>query len=122
MLLALIDAGLTPLPFFEGSYTSRLEFLTELPEGKILAHMDQVDIAMFKKVLGDRICFWGNVPGSILIAGTKAQTGDYVKRLIDTFGDNGGLIVDGSIEGIPSQARMENVMAMIETAHDYGKY
>jgi hypothetical protein len=58
----------------------------------------------------------------MLIAGTKGQTVDYVKKLIDTFGDNGGLIVDGSIEGIPSQAKMENVLAMIETAHDYGKY
>ena len=122
LLLALIDAGLTPLPFFEGSYTSRLEFLRELPKGKILAHMDQVDIDKFKKVLGDTICFWGNVPGSMLIAGTKGQTADYVKKLIDIFGDNGGLIVDGSIEGIPSQAKIENVMAMIETVHDYGKY
>ena len=122
LLLALIDAGLTPLPFFEGSYTSRLEFLRELPKGKILAHMDQVDIDKFKKVLGDTICFWGNVPGSMLIAGTKGQTADYVKKLIDIFGDNGGLIVDGSIEGIPSQAKIENVMAMIETVHYYGKY
>lgn len=122
LLLALIDAGLTPLPFFEGAYTNRLEFLTELPKGKVLAHMDRVDIDKFKKVLGDTVCFWGNVPGTMLIAGTKDQTRDYVKKLIDTFGDTGGLIVDGSIEGIPAQAKIENVMAMIETVHDYGKY
>jgi hypothetical protein len=122
LLLALINAGLTPLPFFEGAYTSRLEFLRELPKGKILAHMDRVDIDKFKKVLGDRICFWGNVPGSMLIAGAEDQTRDYVKKLIDTFGDTCGLIVDGSTEGIPAQAKIENVMAMIETVHDYGKY
>lgn len=122
LLLALIDAGLTPLPFFEGTYTSRLEFLRELPKGKILAHMDKVDIDKFKKVLGDRICFWGNVPGSMLIAGTESQVRDYVKKLIDTFGDTGGLVVDGSTEGIPAQAKIENVMAMIETTREYGVY
>ena len=99
-----------------------VEFLAELPGGKVLAHMDKVDIDKFKTVLGDTLCFWGNVPGSMLITGTQDQTRDYVKKLIDTFGDTGGLIVDGSIEGIPSQAKIENVMAMIETVHDYGKY
>lgn len=122
MLLALIDAGLTPLPFFEGTYTSRLEFLRELPKGKILAHMDRVDVDRFKKILGDTVCFWGNVPGSMLVAGTRDQVRDYVKKLIDTFGDTGGLVVDGSVEGIPAQANIENVMAMIETTREYGVY
>ncbi len=84
--------------------------------------MDQVDIDRFKKVLGDSVCFWGNVPGSMLVAGTKDQVRDYVKKLIDTFGDTGGLIVDGSVEGIPAQASIENVMAMIETTREYGVY
>ena len=37
LVLALVSAGLTPAPFFEGDYTSRLEYLLELPKGKILA-------------------------------------------------------------------------------------
>ena len=85
-------------------------------------HMDQVDIDKFKKLLGDTICFWGNVPGSMLVAGTGDQIRDYVKKLIDTFGDTSGLVMDGSVEGIPAQARIENVMAMIETTRDYGVY
>jgi hypothetical protein len=64
----------------------------------------------------EAICCLSDIIGEIKVIG------NYVKELIDTFSDNGGLIVDGSIEGIPSQAKMENVMAMIETAHNYGKY
>ena len=37
IILALIDAGLTPFVFFEGDFTSRLEYLTELPKGKTQA-------------------------------------------------------------------------------------
>ncbi|MDP6180314.1 MAG: uroporphyrinogen decarboxylase family protein, partial [Desulfatiglandales bacterium] len=61
ILLTLIDAGLTPMPFFEGDYTQRLEFLTELPEGKVLGHFQDVDVKKFKKILGDTMCFRGNV-------------------------------------------------------------
>lgn len=33
VLMALLDAGLTPCPFFEGDYTPRLKQLAELPPG-----------------------------------------------------------------------------------------
>ena len=121
LLLALIDAEITPMPYWEGSYTNRLEFLTELPRGKIWGHFDVVDIEKAKKLLGDTMCFWGNVPVQTLISGTPEQTSDYVKLLIDTFGDNGGLIVDGAA-GIPKEAKLENVIAMTETVFEYGVY
>lgn len=121
LLLALIDAGLTPMPFFEGDCTERLEFLAELPKGKVLAHFQDVDLKKFKKVLGDTMCFRGNLPAGLLIAGKPQQVKDYVKMLIDTFADNGGLIVDGG-SGIPYESTLENVEAMTETVFDYGVY
>ena len=119
VLEALVEAGLTPTPFFEGDYTPRLEYLAELPKGKIAAHFDRVDRKKAKKIIGDTLCFWGNVPAGLLITGTPDQVRDDVKELIDTFGDNGGLIVDGSM-GIPDEAKPENVEAMIETVFEYG--
>jgi len=119
VLTALVDAGLTPVPFFEGDYTPRLPYLAELPRGKILAHFDRVDRKEARKIVGDTLCFWGNVPASLLIAGTPEQVRDDVKELIDTFGDAGGLIVDGSM-GIPDEARPENVEAMIDEVFRYG--
>jgi hypothetical protein len=122
MLLAFVDAGLVPLPFWEGNYTPRLEFLAELPPGKIVGHFDVIDTEKFKTVLGDTMCFWGDVPASLLCTGSPADVRDYVRRLIDRFADSGGLIVDGATGGIPYNARPENVEAMVEAAHDYGVY
>ena len=120
LMLALIDAGLTPMPYLEGDYTPRLEFLTELPAGKVLGHFDVIDLKKAKKAIGDVMCFWGNVPASMLVTGNPQQVKDYVKELIDIFGDNGGLIVDGAVDGVPPESKPENVEAMIETVFEYG--
>jgi uroporphyrinogen-III decarboxylase len=121
LLLGLLDAGITPIPLFEGDYTPRLEFLAELPKGKVAGHFDIVDRKKAREVLGDTMCFWGNVPAALLATGTPQQVKDDVRELIDLFGDNGGLIVDGS-DGLPDEGRPENVAAMVEAVREYGVY
>jgi uroporphyrinogen-III decarboxylase len=106
---------------FQGDYTPRLEFLQELPPKKILGHFDQVDRRKAKKLLGDTLCFWGNVPSSLMCTGTPRLVKDEVKELIDIFGDNGGLIIDNSV-GIPDEAKPENGQALTEALHEYGIY
>ena len=120
LICDLVDAGLTPVTYFEGEYTARLPYLAELPKGKIMAHFDRVDRKKAKEIIGGTMCFWGNVPARMLITGTPDQVRDDVKELIDTFADNGGLIVDSSM-GLPDQAKPENVEAMIDTVFTYGK-
>jgi uroporphyrinogen-III decarboxylase len=121
LLLGLLDEGLTPCPLFEGDYTPRLEFLAELPPGKIAAHFDRIDRARFKEVCGDVLCFWGDIPGSLLVTGTPRQVRDEVKKLIDLFGDTGALMIDGS-NTVPDEAKPENVMAMTEAVREYGLF
>ena len=121
-ILAFIDAGLVPMPFLEGDYTPRLKYLTELPKGKVLGHFDIVDLERCKEILGDTMCFWGNVPAQLLVAGKPQQVKDHVKKLIDIFGDTGGLIVDGAVDGVPPESRPENVEAMTEAVLEYGVY
>jgi uroporphyrinogen-III decarboxylase len=120
LLLALIDADLVPIPFFEGDYTPRLEFLAELPPGRVAGHFDKVDQKKFKEVLGDVMCFWGDVPPGLLLTGKPQEVKDYVKSLIDMFAGTGGLIVDGAVESIPAESRHENVAAMMEAVFEYG--
>jgi len=48
-----------------------------------------------------------------MCTGTPQQVTDDVKELIDTFADNGGLIIDSTL-GIPDEAKYENVQAMTE--------
>jgi len=120
VILALIDEGMTPVIFFEGDWTPRLNYLAELPKGKLMAHFDQVDRMKAKEIIGDVMCFWGNIPAHLLITGTPDQVKDDVKELIDIFADNGGLIVDSSM-GLPDEAKPENVEAMVKTVFTYGK-
>lgn len=121
LVLGLIDAGLTPIPLFEGDYTPRLEYLQELPAGKVVGHFDQIDRKKAKALIGNTMCFWGNVPASLMCTGTPEQVKDDVKELIDIFGDNGGLIVDSTM-GLPDESRPENVQALTVAAREYGIY
>ena len=119
ILIAMIDAGLTPMPFFEGDYTPRLEYLAELPQGKVLGTFHIVDLGRFKEILGGVMCFRGNVPADLLVTGAPERVRDYVKMLIDTLAGDGGLIIDGG-SGIPYESKAENVEAMTEVVFDYG--
>jgi len=121
LLLGLIDEGLTPIPLFEGDYTPRLEFLKELPKGKVAGHFEAVDRRKAKEILGDTMCFWGNVSASLLATGSPSEVKDDVKQLIEIFGDTGGLIIDGSV-GLPDETKPENLAAMVEAVMEYGVY
>jgi uroporphyrinogen-III decarboxylase len=122
LLIGLINEGLTPAPFFEGGYTSRLEYLAELPPKKVVGHFDQVDRKRCKKILGNIMCFWGNVPASLLISGSPDQVKADVRELIEIFADNGGLIVDASTTGPPPESKPENVLKMVEAVFEYGEF
>lgn len=122
IILALIDADLIPMPFWEGDYTPRLEFLAELPKGKVCGWFDIVDLKKAKEIIGDTMCFMGNIPAQTLYAGTPQEIRDYVKLLIDTFGDNGGLIINGAVSGVPAESKPENVRAVTEAVLEYGVY
>jgi hypothetical protein len=121
LIEALVANDLAPMPLFEGGYTSRLKYLAQLPPGKVAGHFENVDHRKFKDLCGDMMCFWGNVPSSIMCTGTPQQVKDNVKRLIDFFGDTGAFIVDAN-QGIPDESRPENVMALREAVDEYGVF
>ncbi len=93
LLLALIDEGLTPCPFFEGDFTKRLGLLRGLPKGKMLGLFDKTDIYSAKEALGDVMAMSGFMPVSMLQTGTPDMVRDYAKMLIDVLGKNGGFIM-----------------------------
>jgi uroporphyrinogen-III decarboxylase len=106
--------------FFEGNWTQRLEYLLELPKGKVLGHFDTTDIVRAKEVLHNHMCIRGNVPATILRAGTVTEVKDYCKKLIDVVGKDGGLIVCPRV--VPDEGTAENVHAMINFTREYGLY
>ena len=121
LMLALIDAGLTPCPFFEGDYTSRLEIIKDIPRGKAIYWFGLTDIFKAKEILGNRVCLRGNVPSTLLCTGTPQQVKDYCKKLIDVVGKGGGFIID-SDAALADEAKIENVWAMADFAREYGVY
>lgn len=118
LMLTLIDRGLVPCPFIEGDYTSRLDIIKDVPAGKACYTFEATDMEQAKKVLGGRVCIRGNVPGSLLVAGTPDDVRRYCRRLIDTVGRDGGFILDTSTS--LDDARPENVRALFEAAGAYG--
>jgi hypothetical protein len=120
LILALVERGLTPCPFFEGDYTTRLEHLRELPKGKVLCHFDATDMLRVKEVLGGHLCIMGNVPSSLLQAGTVQEVKAYCKKLIDVAGKDGGFIM--THRSAIDEANPANVKAMIDFTKEYGVY
>jgi len=120
VILAVIDKGMVPCIFFEGNWTTRLEYLLELPRAKLMAHFDSTDIFRAKEVLNNHICIRGNVPGSLLTAGTVNEVKGYCKKLIDVVGKDGGLVVCPRV--VPDEATPENLHAMIDYTKEYGVY
>jgi hypothetical protein len=120
LVLGLVQKGGTPCIFFEGNFTSRLEYLLEFPKGSILARFDTTDIFRAKEVLKDHICIEGNVPSSLLQVGTVAQVKEHCKKLIDVVGKGGGYIL--SPRSSTDEVKPENLKAMIEFTKEYGVY
>jgi hypothetical protein len=120
LVLALVERGATPCIFFEGTFTSRLEYLLEFPKGKVLARFDQTDIFKAKEILKDHLCIEGNVPSSLLQIGSVQDVRDHCKKLIDVVGKGGGYILGP--RSSTDEVKPENLRAMIEFTKEYGRY
>ena len=120
LILGLIDEGLTPIPFFEGIYTSRLKYLTELSKGKVLGIFDNTDIHKAKEILGGSMCITGLMPVSLLQFGTPEKIREYSRELIDVVGKDGGFIMGPRA----SMSDADPGRVKIWTAHirEYGVY
>ena len=120
VLLGLIEEGCIPILFAEGRYGSRLEAIMDLPKGKTIWYFDQTDMAKAKKTIGQVACIEGNVPLSLIYAGTPEETAAYVRNLIEVAGEGGGYILN--MGAVTDDGKDENLRAMIDTALEYGRY
>jgi hypothetical protein len=122
VILGLVDEGLVPYLFVEGGYNQRLDIITDpdIPAGTTMWMFDQTDMKEVYKRFKGWSCFGGNVPVSMLKAGTPADVENYVKRLIDDVAGDGGFIL--STGAVLDDAQAENLHALIETGKKYGVY
>src|SRR4030042_405997 len=95
VVMALVNEGITPILFAEGSYNNRLDIIGDFPKGTVAWYFDQTDIFKAKEKIGDRCCILGNIPTSLLMTGKPQQVKEYCRKLIEVCGKDGGYILAG---------------------------
>ena len=116
----IIEEGGVPVPFAEGGYSQRIDYLREFPKGSVAWMIDRTDLAELKKRVGDQVCLIGNVPGSMLHSAGPADIEKYCRDLIDQVGPGGGFMM--ATGTVLDEGRPEMVKAMINTTLKYGRY
>ena len=96
-MLISIDLGFVPILVCQGKYDDRLEYLLELPRGKAIAYLHQVDMFRAKEILGNHICIMGGAPPGLIKAGSPREVDDYRQKLVRVCGKGGGFILVGSL-------------------------
>jgi uroporphyrinogen decarboxylase len=82
-----------------------------------------MDPARIKREFGDKISFWGGGcdTHATLAFGSPTQVREDVRRRMQILAPGGGFVFN-QIHNVLGDVRPENVLAMIEAAHDFGKY
>ena len=75
-----IENGYTPCILWEGDFTSRLEYIAELPEGKVIHRFDKTDPIRAREVLGPSHCIAGGISASLLATGTVDDVKERCKK------------------------------------------
>ena len=113
----LINMGVTPIIYTEGKYNTRLEYLAEVPKGKVLYHFETVDIRRAKEVLGGTAAISGNLPIYLMEHGTPEQVREETKKLLDICVPGGGYIFD--FNACIDLAKRENMEILLDTIHSF---
>lgn len=80
------------------------------------------DLPQMKKKLGDKLAFWGGVDvQKVLPEGTTQDVRKEVKRRISQLAEGGGYVLSAS-HIIQPDVPLENFLAMLEAAVEYGRY
>ena len=120
LIIGLINEGMVPQLFAEGSYNERLDVISDIPKGKALWWFDRTDMKRAKETVGQVACLAGNMPLDLLCTGTPNQAESYCKDLIEVAAPGGGFIFSSGA-GMQG-SKPENVKAMIASVREYGVY
>jgi len=112
-----VDAGLIALLHLDSDWTRELEFFRELPRAKCLMALDgETNIHKARDILDGHMCIMGDVPAFMLFSGSSADVYEYSRSLITELGPDGFMLQSGC--DIPTNAKLENVQAMVQAALD----
>lgn len=108
-----MDEGIVPWMFAEGSYEDRLDVIAEdQPEGNVIWHFDQTDLGLAKEKIGDVATIAGNVPTGLIKTGDPDGVREYCEEQIETAGPDGFLLTPGATV---YRGPEENLQAIIDS-------
>lgn len=116
-MLALIDLGYVPMPFFEAEFGRRLECMLELPKGKAIAVVAAVDMVVARDILKDHTCVLSGAPHSLRLAAIP-EFEAYYKRQLKACKAGGGFMMS---MGLP-EGKKEDLQAMVNRIREYAQY
>ena len=94
-MMTLYEEGITSYLFIEGSYNQRLDYLAEMPEKSLVCHFDKTDMRRVKETLSDKHIIAGNVPASLMAAGTTDEVRAYCDDLVELFDGDSYIMAHG---------------------------
>jgi len=78
--------------------------------------------AALQERYGDDIVFCGGIDtGHVLPSGTPGEVRQEVRRIIETLGPGGGLMI-GAVHTVMNDVPAENVLAMVDAVEEFGYY
>lgn len=82
---------------------------------------ESMDLKELKQQIGARVCLVGNVSVDVLARGTKEQMRAEVRRCLEEGPPGGGYMISSS-NSIPSYAKPENVLVMVDAIRKYNTH
>lgn len=118
VMLASIEMGYIPMPFFEAEFGDRLECLLELPKGKVIASVSHMDVVRAKEILGGHCCVMGQGPSSLRYRSLR-EIGEYYQDMVKVCGKGGGFILWMML---PGDSELEDIRAMVDSVKEAGRF
>ena len=94
MMLQLVDAGITPVVYYEGIWDKRAEYLARLPKGKTIGYFQNSNMQLIKDTAGSAMCISGGMPNSLLRSGPASAIREKTHEICETLGKGGGFVME----------------------------
>ena len=118
VMLAAIELGYVPMPFFEDEFGDRLECLLDLPKGKVIASVEYMDAVRAKEILGGHCCVMAKGPPSLRFA-SPHEMQEYQENMVRVCGKGGGFILWTIL---PGKGELADMKAMVDSIKEAGRF
>ncbi len=122
LFMPFMEAGLKFFIKGEGRFLNTIDRYRKLPKGSCVFMLEEDDPFEMYKALGDWQVLGTGITADLLKMGTVQQCVDFVKRCFDEFAPGGGFIF---LQNKPllcgADAKIENIMAVYETANELSR-